>query len=96
MGLEDFTADDSTDSESIKTRKKLKNVTLEKEFWTDLIVSAPTYAILAAEYSEESSAKAIIKEMDRVVNEDLEEYSVEPEQEEFIQGLRDDFVENNL
>lgn len=88
MGLDDFTEEDdeveNSDVDSkIKTRKKLKNVNLPEEFWIHLIHTDPSWAGVAASYTDDTSAKAIASKMQEAVDGELNK-PVSPELEQDI------------
>jgi len=76
MGLDDFgtTDESSTDGDDkIKTRKKIKNIQLPKDYWTRVIFHQPAWAGVAATYLEESGKKAIGKRMQEMLDEEIVE-----------------------
>jgi len=96
MGLEDFTSDTTEESSSITTRKKLKNVNLEREYYESMITSEPYMMETAANYTDESSIKAMVQCMDEIIDEGLDGHSISDEKYDEIQAARDDIVEDHL
>lgn len=96
MGLEDFTSDTTEESSSITTRKKLKNVNLEREYYELVITTDPYMMETAASYTDESSIKAIVQCMDEIIDEGLDGHNISDEKYDEIQAARDNIVEDHL
>lgn len=93
MGLDSF-KDDS--NEDVSTRKQLKNVKLDEEFWNIMLTTHPGYATLAANFTDETSAKAIIQKIDEILNDEIEGHGVSEDQKETIRKERQEIVESNI
>jgi len=97
MALDDFVEEAESTDKEIKTRKKIKNVTLPEEFWIHLICTDPSWAAVAANYSDEdTTAKAIVSKMQDVLEDEPEGHNVNPVLEGDIEDEIDNIVENNL
>jgi hypothetical protein len=97
MGLEAFKSEDSnSSSSSISTRKKLKNVNLEREFYVDQAATDPMSLINASRYTDETSSKAIVQMLDEIINDEIGEWDWTEEQIEEIEEAREEIVEQHL
>jgi len=96
MALDDFTSEDGSGSKGIKTRKKLKNVTLPLEFWENWMIAYPSFASSAAMYGEENAAKAIVQRLDKIIEEGAQGHTISDEKYEELQQERDRIVEEVL
>lgn len=96
MGLEDFTSDTTDETSSISTRKKLKNVNLEREFYEKVVTSTPSFLRTAAYHTDESSTKAIVQCMDEIIEDGLEGHNISEEKYDEIEQVRDEIVEELL
>lgn len=96
MGLEDFTSSTTEESSSISTRKKLKNVNFERDFYDTMIASDPQTLSAAAAYTDESSIKAIVQRMDEVMEDGVDGWNISDQQYDKIEEEREHIVEEYL
>lgn len=96
MGLDKFKEDDEEEEQEIKTRKQIENVTMDKWFWTNIICTAPEWAVQAALNADGNGDKAIIQRMDEILEDGAEGHSLSPEMEQEIENERNRYVEEHL
>jgi len=97
MGLDDFTSDDSDEtSKRIKTRKKAKNVKLDRRFWEIVVTSDPAYFELAASFTDESSTKSLIQVMNDALEDNISGIVVGDAQAEEIRKIKHEMIEEHL
>lgn len=96
MGLDKFKKEDDEQEPKIKTRKQIENVTMDKWFWTNVICTAPEWAVQAAVCAEGNGDKAIIQRMDEILEEGAEGHKLSPEKKQEIKRERDQYVEEHL
>lgn len=67
MGLEDFKAEESDTGSSISTRKKVKNVTFEKENVARVVTSHPGTLYTLAAGTDEAGRKALVQMCQNII-----------------------------
>jgi hypothetical protein len=71
MGLDQFTTQTPDEPDTISTRKKLKNVNLDREYYVSILEDDPREFLDLVEYVDESSTKAVAQLIDETLqNED--------------------------
>lgn len=96
MGLEDFKSEDEYSIGSISTRKKVKNVKLDKRHWEHLLWHDPHWASFFGHKMDEQSIKAVVQLMDEIIEEGVEGVARNEEKEQEIEEERDKVVEEFL
>lgn len=96
MGLDDFDTTEESSSSSIKTRKQIENVELQEKFWDMLVTTYPDVMVVAARFTDESSAKAIVQKIDQALEDDVPHHSVSDDNIEMLEEVREDIIDGVL
>lgn len=70
MGLEDFKAEESESSSSISTRKKVKNVTFDKDEIARVVTTYPGCLYTLAAGTDEAGRKALVQMCQNIIKEE--------------------------
>lgn len=93
MGLEQFQTEKEQENNEIRTRKKIKNVNLDRDVWEDIVVEFMDLPIFIAHRMEEKEVKAMVQMMDEMMNPEGDE---EPIEAEGLQETRDMLVDEHI
>lgn len=97
MALDDFASDDTDESDNrIKTRKKVKNVKLDKRFWELVVTTDPEYLNLAASFTDTPSVKALIQVMNKALEGNIDGVSVSDDKAEEIRETKHKMIDEHL
>jgi len=99
MGLENFKTSDSSEEYSIgsvKTRKKISNVTINKKTWTRILYHNPEMGTVLASGMDEKSVKALVQLMDQIIQGDIEKVDIDEEKLKGLEQHRDEVVDTFL
>lgn len=96
MGLEDFKSDNGNSVGSVSTRKKIKNVKIDKQSWKRILYHHPSFAETIVSGTDEQGVKAIVELMDKIIQqeEDVEGWS--ENQAEEVERVRNNIVSWHL
>jgi len=93
MGLEQFQTEKEEKNNEIRTRKKIKNVNLDRDVWEDIVVEFMDLPTFIAHRMEEKEVKAMVQMMDEMMNPEDDE---EPVEIEGLQETRDTLVDEHI
>lgn len=93
MGLEQFQTEKEEENNEIRTRKKIKNVNLDRDVWEDLVIEFMDLPMFIAPRMEEKEVKAMVQMMDEMMNPEGDE---EPVEVEGLQEIRDVLVDEYI
>lgn len=96
MALDEFITEKEYPIGSIKSRKKVENITLDKETWKFFVAHAPDWAESWAHDMERSEVKAIVKLMDSIIEEGIEGVSLSDEELDELESKRDAIVQEHI
>jgi hypothetical protein len=96
MGLESFETETDGKSGSIKTRKKLKNVNLDRRFYEKLCGYNARHMYLVANHTDEAGAKAVVQYIDEVMEDGVDGYTEDEDRQEELATVREEIIEDLL
>jgi len=98
MGLESFTTEDEEEESgnTISTRKKLENVSMDRWFWEILVTSHPGVIESASSFTNDSSSKAMVLLIDEALDDEIEGIEVSDDHAEELEEIREEIVEEHL
>jgi hypothetical protein len=98
MGIEDFLSEEQYSFGSIKTRKKMENVTVSKEAWARALAHNPHITLTFITGMDETGIKATIQMFDEVLEGELdfEMGELSDETREELKDVRTQIIEENL
>jgi len=93
MALDDFSTDGDSGGVSLKTRKRLDNVTFDEQTWTNLVASHPFMASMIAKNTSNAGAKAIAKKLKEGIDNELRGHNVGDQSREEMRKAREEIIE---
>lgn len=96
MALDEFITEKEYPIGSIKSRKKVENITLDKDTWKFFVAHAPEWAESWVHDMERSEVKAIVKLMDSIIEEGIEGVSLSDEELDELESKRDAIVQEHI
>lgn len=99
MGLEDFKESDEFEEGTVKTRKNIENVSLNKDTWDHLIVHSPQWLTTFAGMSSwsENEVKSAVQRIDELLERgSTTNVTISESEKENMRKARSDLVDNHL
>lgn len=96
MGLDDFISEKEYKVGNVSSRKKMKNVNLDKKQWKNIFFHDPHYATYIAHHVGDSERKAIVGTLDEIIEGGIDGISASDEEMRNIREKRDTIVADHL
>jgi hypothetical protein len=96
MALDEFITEKEYPIGSIKSRKKVENITLDKDKWRFFVAHAPEWPESWANDMERSEVKAIVKLMDSIIEEGLDGVALSDDELDKLEDTRDNIVQEHI
>lgn len=91
---EEENSSDDYDIGSISTRKKIKNVTLDKQQWEEFIVNSPNQVAYLSSDMDDNSVKAVVETMDSIIQDGIDDLELDDNRLQTIEQARNKVVNN--
>jgi hypothetical protein len=96
MALEDFKTEKEYPIGSVKSRKKVENIKLNKAQWKHFAGYEPDWVSMFAADLEKTECKALVGLMDEIIEEGIEGVNLSDEELDRIEEERDNIIRERI
>lgn len=96
MGLEEFKTEKDYPIGSVKSRKKVSNIKLDKDMWKHFAAHEPYWIQMFCTDLEKSENKALVALLDEILEDGISGANLTDEQLDAIEDARDEIIKEHI